>query len=139
MDPKVCGKTLHRRGYGVDVEALHDQFPLRWSAGKGPKMGSHGYKKVAAMEIGFRGAPRCFQGMWIYIGKGSQSGEPRGAHKGGGRPPPQGHASLPRRFLVCYLTSTPCLLDCVCSKNNSPEGFIPFGLRLIFLFFETLK
>ena len=31
MDPKVCGKLLthHRRGYGVDVEALHDRFPLR--------------------------------------------------------------------------------------------------------------
>ena len=29
MDPKVCGKLLthHRRGYGVDVEALHDRCP----------------------------------------------------------------------------------------------------------------
>ena len=29
MDPKVCRKllTTHRRGYGVDVEALHDGFP----------------------------------------------------------------------------------------------------------------
>ena len=35
--------TLHRRGYGVDVEALRDRFPLRQIAGKGPKMGSHGY------------------------------------------------------------------------------------------------
>ena len=39
MDPKVCGKllTLHRRGYGVDVEALRDRFPLRQIAGKGPR------------------------------------------------------------------------------------------------------
>ena len=39
MDPKVCGKLLthHRRGYGVDVEALHDQIPLRQIAGKGPR------------------------------------------------------------------------------------------------------
>ena len=31
MDPKVCGKllTTHRKGYGVDVEALHGGFPLR--------------------------------------------------------------------------------------------------------------
>ena len=38
MDPKVCGKLLthHRRGHGVDVEALHDRFPLRQIAGKGP-------------------------------------------------------------------------------------------------------
>ena len=48
MDPKVCGKlpTTHRRGYGVDVEALHDQCPLRRSTGKGPKMGSHGYRRL---------------------------------------------------------------------------------------------
>ena len=57
----------------------------------------------------------------------------------GGVPTPLGHTSLPRGFLVCFLTSTPSLLDCVCSKNNSPEGFIPFGLRLILLFCETLK
>ena len=64
MDPKVCGKRLthHRRGYGVDVEALRDRFPLRRSAGKGPKMGSR-VQKVAAVEIGFRGAPGCFQGI----------------------------------------------------------------------------
>ena len=39
MDPKVCGKLLthHRRGYGVDVEALHDRFPLRQIAGEGPR------------------------------------------------------------------------------------------------------
>ena len=43
MDPKVCGKLLthHQRGYGVDVEALHDRIPLRRIARKGPKMGSH--------------------------------------------------------------------------------------------------
>ena len=35
MDPKVCGKLLmlHRRGYGGDVEALRDRFPLRQIAG----------------------------------------------------------------------------------------------------------
>ena len=48
MDPKVCGKllTTHRRGYGVDVEALRDWIPLRQFAGKGPKMGSHGYRRL---------------------------------------------------------------------------------------------
>ena len=31
MDPKVCGKllTTHRKGYGVDVEALNGGIPLR--------------------------------------------------------------------------------------------------------------
>ena len=47
MDPKVCGKllTLHRRGNGVDVKAIHDQFPLQQIAGKGPRwdlMGTEG-------------------------------------------------------------------------------------------------
>ena len=39
MDPKVWGKllTLHRRGYGVDVEALRDRCPLRRSSGTAPR------------------------------------------------------------------------------------------------------
>ena len=61
------------------------------------------------------------------------SGDTGGAHEGGGR------ALLPRGFLAASLTSTPSLLDCVCSKNDPREGFITFGLRLIFLFCETLK
>ena len=71
--------------------------------------------------------------MDIYIGERSRSGEPRGAHEGGGR------ALDPRGHLVASLTSTPSLLDCVCSKNDPHEGFIPFGFYLIFLFCETLK
>ena len=58
----------------------------------------------------------------------TQEGAPRGwAHP------------LPHGFLVASLTCTPSPLDCFRSKNNSPEGFIPFGFRLIFLFCETLK
>ena len=64
---------------------------------------------------------------------------PRGSHEVGGRAYPPRCASLPRDRLVASLTSTPSLLDCVCSKTIAPKGFIPFGLRLIFLFFETLK
>ena len=56
-----------------------------------------------------------------------------------GRGAPLGCALHPPGRLGCFLTSTPSLLDCVCSRNNSPEGFIPFGFRLIFLFCETLK
>ena len=43
-------------------------------------------QKVAAVEIGFRGAPGCFRGIWIYIGGRSRSVELRGAHEGGGTP-----------------------------------------------------
>ena len=86
----------------------------------------------------FCGAPECFRGIWVYIGGRSTLVDRRGAHKGGGRLPP-GRALLPRGLLASFLTSTPSLLGQVCSKNNSPKGFIPFGLRLIFLFCETLK
>ena len=43
--------------------------------------------------------------------------------------------SWPPRFLTC----TPSSLDHVRSKNHAPKGFIPFGLRLIFLFFDILN
>ena len=44
---------LHRRGNGVDVEALRDRFPLWQDAEKGPKMGSHGYRRLQRWKIGF--------------------------------------------------------------------------------------
>ena len=55
MDPKVCGKLLthHRRGYGVDVEALLDRITLRQDAGKGPKMGSQRYRRLWRWKSGF--------------------------------------------------------------------------------------
>ena len=65
--------------------------------------------------------------------------EQRGAHEGGGRAQGGRRAPLPRALLVDCLTSTPSPLDHVCSENHVPEGFIPFGLCLIFLFYETLK
>ena len=66
------------------------------------------------------------------------SSKRRVSHEVGGRLPP-GRALHPCGRLGGCLTSTPSPLDHVCSKNHAPEGFIPFGLRLIFLFFETLK
>ena len=70
--------------------------------------------------------------------KKSVRGATRGP-RGWGRAQGGRRASLPRGLLSCFLTSTPSPLDHVCSKNNSPEGFILFGLCLIFLFCETLK
>ena len=141
MEPNVCGKllTTHWRGYGVDVEALRDDGPLPAELRNRPQDGISWIQKVAAVELGFRGAPGCFQGMRVYKGEGSTSVEQQGAHEAGRSPTPRGRAGHPRGRLVCCLTSTPSLLDCVCSKRISPEGFIPFGLRLIFLFCETLK
>ena len=81
MDPKVLSKLLthHRRGHGVDVEALRDQCPLRQSTNEGSKMGS----KLAAVELVFRGAPGCFRGTWIYIGGRSTSVDLRAVHEAG--------------------------------------------------------
>ena len=62
MDPKVCGKilTLHGRGTGVDVEALRDRFPFRQIGGKGPQMGSHGYRRLRQWKSGFVAPPDVF-------------------------------------------------------------------------------
>ena len=46
---------------------------------------------------------------------------------------------LPRAFLVDVLMLCPSPLDHVRFENHVPEGFIPFGLRLISFSFETLK
>ena len=35
----------------VDVEALHDRFPLRQITGKGPKMRSHGYRQLRRWKV----------------------------------------------------------------------------------------
>ena len=58
MEPKVCGKllTTHRKGYGVDVEALRGRFPLRRSAGEGSKMGSRGYRRLRWRKYFFGGS-----------------------------------------------------------------------------------
>ena len=37
---------IHRRGYSVDVEALHGGRTIRRSSGIDPKMGSRGYRRL---------------------------------------------------------------------------------------------
>ena len=61
MDPKVYGKLLthHRRGYGVDVEALRDRFPSGGAPEKAPRWDLMG-TVLAAVEKWFRGPPGCF-------------------------------------------------------------------------------
>ena len=74
----------------------------------------------------------------IYRRKKYVGGATRGP-RGWGRAYPPGRALLPRGCLVYFLTSTPSPLDHVHSRNHTPKGFIPFGVRLIFLCFEILK
>ena len=91
------------------------------------------------MEKWFCCSPGCFQGIRVHIGEGTRSGEPQGAHEGAGRALPPGRALLPPGFLVASPTSSPSLLVCFRSKKDHREDFILFGLRLVFLFYETLK
>ena len=62
-----------------------------------------------------------------------------GAHEGGERAYPPGRALLPRGRLVEFQTSTPSILDCFRSNKDHREGFVPFGLRLVFLFCEPIN
>ena len=87
----------------------------------------------------FRGSPDVFWGIRVYIGKGTRSGELQGGHEVGGHVLPPRRALLPRGCLVTSPTSSPSLLVSFRSKKDHHEGFIPFGLRLVFLFCETLK
>ena len=83
-------------------------------------------------------SPKVLGYMGIYRRKKSVRGATRGPR--GWRARPGGWARpLPRALLVDPLTCTASLPYCFLSKNNSSEGFILFGLRLIFLFCETLK
>ena len=52
-------------------------------------------QKVAAVELGFRGAPGRFRGTWIYIGGRSRSVDAQGAHEGGRRAHPHGEHRAP--------------------------------------------
>ena len=56
----------------------------------------------------------------------------------GARLPPW-RAALPHDRLPASLTSTPGLLDHVCSNKDPREGFIPFGFSLIFLFLRNTE
>ena len=112
MDLKVCGKLLthHRRGYGVDVEALRDLFPLRRTAGPPEKAPTWDLMRTEGCGGGIRFSwcSWMFRGTWIYIGGRSRAVEPRGAHEGGGAPTPWVRpptSSPPRCFLDVHSKS----------------------------------
>ena len=112
--------------------------PLRQGAGMGLDWLSVATEASSGGTLDLFCSPMFLGYMDIYRRKKSIRGATRGP-RGWGRALGGRRASLPRGHLEAFLTSTPSLLDHVRSKNNSPEGFIPFGLRLIFFFCETLK
>ena len=88
MDPKVWGKLLthHRRGYGVDVEALHDRFPSGGVPEKAPRWdltGTEGCDGGNCVSL----APWLFSGyVGLYRRKKYVGGRPRGPRDMGARP-----------------------------------------------------
>ena len=119
--------------------ATGEGSPLRQGAGTGSRLvfgGYRGLRRRNSLSILFPDRFRVYG--YTYRRKKYDRGAMRGP-RGWGRAQGVGRAPDPRGHLKASLTSTPSLLDCFRSKNNSPEGFIPFGLHLIFLFCETLK
>ena len=80
MDPKVCGKllTTHRKGYGVDVEALHGGSPSGRTPATAPRwdladIEGYGGRNISSM------APWMFSGyIGLYRRKKYVGGRPRG-------------------------------------------------------------
>ena len=60
----VVNYLLHRKGNRVDVDALCDRIPLRKDTGKGPKMGSHGNRRLQRWKSVFMDAS---EGFGIYV------------------------------------------------------------------------
>ena len=77
-------------------------------------------QKVAVVELGFCGAPGCFQGTGVYIGERSRSVEPLGARESGGRAyPPRARppALWAPRLLLDAHSKSPGL--CLFQKDRS--------------------
>ena len=88
MDPKVYGKLLthHRRGYGVDVEALHGRSPSGKVPAKAPRWDladTEGYSGGNCVSL----APWMFSGyVGIYRRKKYAEGATRGPRVWRARP-----------------------------------------------------
>ena len=99
-----------------------DGSPLRQGAGTGSRLGFGGYRGLQRWDsrsILFSDRFRVYG--YICIGGRNTSGEPRGAHEGGGRAQGSGRTPLPRDLLTDPLTCTPCLLGFFPSKNEFRE------------------
>ena len=118
--------------------ATGERFPLQQGVGTGLDWFSVATEASGGGNPDLLCSPMFLGYLDIYRRKKLVRGATR-SPQGWGHTQGVGRASLPRGHLEASLTSTPSLLDHVRSKNHAPEGFIPFGLRLIFLFFETLK
>ena len=136
MDPQVCGKLLmlHRKGNRVDVEALHNRIPLPQGAGKGPQMGSHGYRRLRRWKSLFVDASIGL-GIYGYIQAKNQARRCTMGPQGWGRAlPPWAHPSslwLPRGFSDLHSKSSGCLLVQEKSSRKFYSVWTPFGIPFL--------
>ena len=136
--PRVNYSLLIMESAGMMKMATGEGSPLRQGAGTGSRL------VLVATEVCGGGTPDLFCSPKVlgYIGiyrrkkyvRGGHEGPTRveGAPRGWARPPA---SCLPRCFPYVHPKSSGLLPF----QNNFPEGFIPFGVCLIFLFCETLK
>ena len=98
MDPKVCGKLLthHRRGYGVDVEALRDRFPSGGALERAPRWNLTGTEGCGeGNRISW-----CSQMFLGYMSIYRRRKEVGGATRVGGAPTPLGTPYLMDALLL---------------------------------------
>ena len=115
MDPKVCGKllTTDRKGYVVDVEALHGGIPLRQNAGDSSKMGYRGYRRLRWWKLCFNCSLDVFGYVGLYRRKKYVGGRPRGPRDRG----------VPYRRAHPTLSWPPRLLLDLHSKSSGSSSF----------------
>ena len=136
IDPQVCGKLLmlHRKGNGVEVEALRDRIPLRQDARKGPQMGSHGYRRLRRWKSVFLDASG---GLGIYVNIQEAElgqGGSRVAHKVGAHPTPWARPPplcLHRGSSDLHSKSPRCLLVQEKSSRKFYSVWTPFGIPFL--------
>ena len=86
------------------------------------------------MEKWFRGSPGCFQGIRVYIGEGTRSGELRGAHEVGAFPTPLGVPSylVAALFLYDFISKSSGFLSVQeRSSRKFHSVWTPFGIPFL--------
>ena len=130
MDPKVCGKLLthHRRGYGVDVEALRDRIPLQQIAGKGPRWDLTGTEGCGGGKV-VSWLPWMFSGYKSIYRRKKRGGGAAGGPRGGGARPP---APCPPRCISDFHSKSPGLrLFQERSSQRFHSVWIPFDIPFL--------
>ena len=105
---------------------------------KRPQDGISWVQKVAAVEKCFRGCFWWFGDISEYIGRRIRSRDSRGAQKVGGRALGGGAPTLVSTSRIFWRGVQVHQVGFL-PKITSPVDFVPFWLRLIFLFLKTLK